>query len=647
MAPKTSLPSLLPARAVVCRGCLRALPSYTQKRMVGTKYLEKVRLAEKQWKAQAAEIAAGTRKNLFDEFEDRGLVKDLVGTKKNIRETMRLKRIGAYAGVDPTAPSLHLGHLLPFMPLFWMYMHGYTAITVIGGSTAKIGDPTGRSDARPELSRGDLVQNLATIHYQLITIWKHVEQASRRFGYEKEWVWRRGIVNNNAWWNKMPMLDVVKQLGSQMRMGPLLSRDTVKTRLDDGTGMSFAEFCYPLMQAWDWFELLKQRGTQLQIGGSDQYGNILTGASCVKACIANEPHPEEQLPHGPLDQPIGFTVPLLTDSAGVKFGKSAGNALWLDPFKTTPYDLYGYLVRRADNEVEKLLKLFTFHPLEAISQVMKEHELDPPKRVAQHLLAYEVVWLVHGEKVAIETQEKHRMVYGARKSPTTDEAIPQQTEHFQATGAQVNVDNRPRVDMKLPIRVAGLTLPRIVYAAGLSESVGDGDRIIKNGGIYIGGSPGQKSASNVGMRLDQLQFTPARTWKIEDNANFLIDGKILLLRKGKHNIRCIEFISDEEWDNSGWEYPGQPLTGKFRKAMAQLREMHKTKAAHDGDAAPGTGPETGSFLPSSQKLLQMTESNFKRVIKQQKELEEPTEKKISDNSDWAKPKRELADGSEW
>lgn len=599
-----------------------------------------MRLADEKWKEQAAAIKAGKKKNLFDELEDRGFIKDVVGTKQHIRETMRIKRIGAYAGVDPTAPSLHLGHLLPFMPLFWMYFHGYCALTLIGGSTAKIGDPTGRSESRPELSRADLVQNLATIHYQLVTIWKQAEHASRRFGFEKDWVWKRGIVNNNAWWNKLPMLDVVRQMGAPMRMGPLLSRDTVKTRLEDGTGMSFAEFCYPLMQAWDWYELIKQRGVLMQIGGSDQYGNILTGATCVKACIANEPDPADRLPQGPHDQPIGFTVPLLTDSSGTKFGKSAGNALWLDPFKTSPYDLYGYLVRRPDNEVEKLLKLFTFHPLDKIAEVMKEHALDPPKRVAQHLLAYEVLWLVHGQEIAAETQQRHRMIYGARTPSSiadqiADEPADQTAEHisgqtikqdasqYMATGAHTHATNRPRIDMKLPMRVAEGTLPRIVYAAGLSESVSDGDRIIKNGGIYIGGSPGQKSRENVGMRLDQLQFTPARTWKIEDNANFLIDGKIMLLRKGKHNLRCIEFISDEEWDKSGLEYPGQPYTGKFRKALAKLKEIKNGQDGGDTDTFSEEITDIpGIVMPTSRKQLEMSDWNLRRSAVGRKQMGE-------------------------
>lgn len=570
-------------------------------------------------------------------------------TKEHIRETMKRKRIGAYAGVDPTASSLHLGHLLPFMPLFWMYMHGYGAFTLIGGSTARVGDPTGRTESRPQLARKDLIQNLATIHYQLVTIWKHVEKAASRFGFEKQWAWQRGIVNNNVWWLKLPMIDVMKRLGTQMRMGPLLSRDNVKNRLQDGTGMSFAEFCYPMMQAWDWYELLKQQGVQMQIGGSDQYGNILTGSTCVRACVENEPAEGEKLPNGEFDQPIGFTVPLLTDSSGAKFGKSAGNALWLDPFKTTPYDLYGYLVRRRDDEVENLLKLFTFHPLSKISEVMSEHQANPPKRVAQHLLAYEVVWLVHGQKIATETQAQHQAVYGG-KAPLSF-GLAQDPAHYVADSEQTNHSNRPRIDVKLPRLVLGLTLPRIAHAAGLAQSVSDADRTIKNGGLYIGGSPGQKGPRNVGMNNDQLQFTPAKTWDLETNKRFLIDDRILLLRKGKHNIRCIEFVPDNEWDELGLEYPGQPYTGEFRKAMQRLGNMAQQKdkdavvaeSMDEGDVATGKPHETNTpiapqaFMPTSRHQLEKLERKMKRMSngRSNGQVEPQTRRKeSSDEFEW-------------
>lgn len=370
------------------------------------------------------------------------------------------------------------------------------------------------------------------------------------------------------------MLEVMRQLGSHIRVGPMLGRDNVKTRLKS-SGMSFSELAYPLMQGWDWYELFRQRGVQWQIGGSDQYGNILTGAECVKHCVKNEPDSAQQLPSGAYDQPMGFTVPLLTDSSGVKFGKSAGNALWLDPFKTTPYDLYGYLVRRSDDEVGRLLKLFTFHPLDTINTVMEEHMQDPRKRVAQHLLAHELVWLVHGKTVADRVQAEHRSVYGATQGaidPSTGLSgpVPQDFEQYKAPPEHVHANNRPRIDLKLPRHILDNSLARIVYASGLSTSIGDADRSIKAGGVYIGGQPGGGIKYQTGMVVGQLQFTPMKTWSKEENKKFLIDDKLLLIRKGKHNLRCIELVSDEEWKKLGLEYPGEPRTGAFRKAMSKL-----------------------------------------------------------------------------
>ncbi len=139
---------------------------------------------------------------------------------------MRRKRIGAYVGIDPTAASLHVGHLLPLMPLFWMYMHGYRSMTLIGGATAKIGDPTDRLTARDEMSSSAVAANMAKIHYQLKKLWVNVEAMARKYGYEKEWAWKRGIINNGHWWNKLSMLDVLRRLGTGIRMGPMLSRDS-------------------------------------------------------------------------------------------------------------------------------------------------------------------------------------------------------------------------------------------------------------------------------------------------------------------------------------------------------------------------------------------------------------------------------------
>lgn len=467
-------------------------------------------------------------------------------------------------------------------------MHGYGAHMVIGGSTAKIGDPTGRTTDRPKMPRDQLLQNLVGIHFQLKQISAHASNVAIRFGYKKDWSWRRGITNNNTWWAKQPLMDVLRSLGAHLRVGPMLGRENVKKRLEDGSGMSFAEFCYPLMQAWDWWVMLQQRGVLLQIGGSDQYGNILTGAQCVKTCIEND-NGNEKVANGEFDQPIGFTVPLLTDQQGKKLGKSEGNGIWLDPFMTTPYNLYGYLVRRPDDDVERLLKLFTFFPQSDIAKVMEEHNKDPSKRVAQHLLAYEVSWLVHGTEVANRTQIEHRSVYGGKHSSGP---VPQHSAQYAPPQGPTTIDNRPRIDMRLPRSLLDSSFPRIVFAANLATSVSDATRSIAAGGLYLGASPGQFGKAQQGMNPEQLSFVPTRLWDNETNKRFLIDGKFLLIRKGKHNLRMIEFVSDEEWTKLGINYPGQPYTGAFRKARTSLEKMTETvkEKRREGDMTAQVDP---------------------------------------------------------
>lgn len=482
------------------------------------------------------------------------------------------------------------------MPLFWMYLHGYGGHTLIGTSTAKIGDPTGRTESRPDMTSATLVQNMTVIHQQLKALWTSTEETGQRFGYKRDWAWERAIHNNNTWWNKRSLLGVLKRLGGSVRIGPMLGRDHVKTRLEDGSGMSLAEFIYPVMQGWDWWELYKQRGVQMQIGGSDQYGNILMGAECVKTCIKKETDPEFQLPVGGLNEIIGFTVPLLTDASGAKFGKSAGNAIWLDPFRTSPYDMWGYFMRRRDDDVERLLMMLTFLPQSKIKEVMKSHELDQRQRVAQRLLAREVVRFVHGKGVAGRTETEHRAMYSAKTAtvPAASASAAQSPEQYQTPeGQQVSILNRPRVRMQLPWSVFDMSMARILYACGLATSVGDGDRSIKAGGVYLGGSPeGAKGMSYLrSMNPQQLQFTPIRAWEPATNKRFLIEEKLLLIRKGKHNLRCIEFIPDKEFARLGVTYRGQHNTGRFRAALDKIRNQREAAKAKQEQSATGELPE--------------------------------------------------------
>lgn len=499
---------------------------------------------------------------------------------------MRRKRIGAYVGVDPTAQSLHVGHMVPMMALFWMYIHGYHAVTLVGGSTAKIGDPTDRLKDRDQIAKSDLAMNITKIHYQLKRIWGNVEVQAARFGYQKEHAWNRALLNNSAWLNNTPFMEVVSRLFKGMRMGPLLSRDMVKRRLEDGgDGMPLDEFIYPLVQAWDWWEMYASpREIMMQIGGSDQYGNIVSGVDAIKYLRDTEPHPDKQKPDDLLHTPVGFTVPLMTDSSGGKFGKSAGNAVWLDPFMTSSFDLYGYFVRRPDADVEKLLKVLTFLPMPDIQTIMELHDKDPSKRVAQHALAHEMVALAHSADAAKLAQEQHKARYSRNAGTTVT------VDGGDASTKQPEVDSYPadapatqamatnfKPDIELPEHlILSKSMGRIMFAAGLAGSVSDGARLAKSQGAYVAGAPGQGAAVNKGMSWGDLTFTPVKNWFPSDTKNFLIGGELLILRRGKHFLRIVKMVSDEEWTRSERTYPGQPGTGQVRQAKEALQKLRES-----------------------------------------------------------------------
>lgn len=343
--------------------------------------------------------------------------------------------------------------------------------------------------------------------------------------------------------------------------------------MTEGDGVSFAEFCYPIMQAWDWWTLFYQRKVQMQIGGSDQFGNIVTGVDLVKTVRDSEPDPAQRLPSkSKFDDPVGFTVPLLTDSSGAKFGKSAGNAIWLDQYMTSAYDLYGYFVRRPDEDVERLLKLFTFIPTNEIQTIMEEQIREPSKRVAHHRLAYEVLALVHGEQVAKQAQNEHRMMYGKDRATVS---FADGTQGAQEEGkAPITLNNAPRIDMILPESlIMGKSIGRILYAAGLAKSASEGHRLASQQAVYIGGMPGRAPGASEPMDPSQLTFNPVKLWFPQETQRYLIDGRILILRRGKHNVRIIRMVSDEEYEESGQTYPGQPYTGAVRMLREHIKNL--------------------------------------------------------------------------
>ncbi len=311
---------------------------------------------------------------LFDELKWRGLIKDI--TSPELEEKLNKGGMTFYIGTDPTADSMHIGHLSSFLISKRLKDAGHNPILLIGGATGMIGDPKATSE-RALISKEKVQKNFEGLK----------KQAEKIFGFE--------VVNNYDWCKDINMLDFLRDYGKHFNINYMLDKDIIRRRLE--TGITYTEFSYMLIQALDFMHLHIAKGVDLQVAGSDQWGNITAGVDLIrKACG---------------DEVYAFTMPLITDSRGVKFGKTEGNALWLDKEKTSPYEMYQFLVNSEDAMVIDYLKVFTFLSKEEIEAIEKEHLLAPEKRLAHKTLAYEVVKFLHGEEEAEKAKKISEEVF--------------------------------------------------------------------------------------------------------------------------------------------------------------------------------------------------------------------------------------------
>ncbi|KAL8938233.1 MAG: hypothetical protein Q9211_003299 [Gyalolechia sp. 1 TL-2023] len=563
------------------------LPSTSsQKRYITRAYIHKTEEARKQWDKRHDQIKAGELQSMLSILEERGFVHAIAGGNRDeLDALLNQKRVGVYLGIDPTAPSLHVGHLVPLMALFWMYVHGYYTVTLVGGATAGIGDPTGRTKDRDAMSSNVRKANMVTMHYQLKAMWSYIEKVGRNYGYVWEWSWRRALSNNNAWLNKLPFVEVLRLLGSGMRVGTMLGRDTVRNKMENGDGLSFGEFSYPVLQAYDWWHMyntFQMNGIQVQIGGSDQYGNIVAGIDAINHIRKNHYDPDVRRDRaGEDNKPMGFTVPLLTTSSGEKFGKSAGNAVWLDKDMTSPFDLYQFFLRSSDEDVSRYLKLFTFMPLKDIETVIAEHALDPSKRLAQRQLAREVLSIVHGGELVKAVEAQHGLLFrqstNALKLGTRVAKTDNVRTGSKAENPDMNFLFNKGAGPDKPAAAGNVTLPKslvfsrqigaILYSAGLVSSRSEGHRLSAAKGAYVGSLPGQQH----GGMPDHVEFTPALTWQDHYVNKFIIDGKLLILRAGKWKVKIVKIIEDDEFERLGLDAPGWEQVKLKRQEKADRR----------------------------------------------------------------------------
>lgn len=325
----------------------------------------------------------------FEELKYRGVIKDI--SSPDLEDKLNNESLTFYLGTDPTADSLHIGHYASFVTAKRLLKHGHKPIILVGGATGLIGDPRPTTE-RPMISKETVLNNIESLKKQVNSLLDGKAQ----------------VVNNYDWTRDVTFLDFLRDIGKYINVNYMLNKDIISRRLD--SGITYAEFSYTLLQGFDFLHLFRNNNCVLQAAGSDQWGNITTGIELIRK-IENK-------------TAYGFTMPLILDSTGKKFGKSEGNALWLDKEKTSPYQIYQYLINSDDSKVVEYLKVFTFLSIDEIESLAKSVKEEPEKRLAQKALAFEVVKDLHGEEEAIKARKISEEVfskgYSSEGMPSVD-----------------------------------------------------------------------------------------------------------------------------------------------------------------------------------------------------------------------------------
>lgn len=427
-------------------------------------------------------------------------------------------KLKLYCGADPSAKSLHIGNLLPFMVLLHFRLRGNDVVGLIGGATGAVGDPSGRSKERTQMESNEREDNVSSIELQIRTFLDNgVEYAKSRNYPVPNGIGESVIRNNASWWKSIGMLDFLAKYGRHIRITNMLARDSIQSRLSSQAGLGFNEFSYQVLQAYDFWELYKTEGVNLQIGGNDQWGNITAGIDLISRLHKMDPQTKSKTE----SNAYGMTVPLLTTPSGEKFGKSAGNAVFIDLSMTTPYQLYQYFIQTPDEIVGKLLKVFTLLPLQAIDEyILPKHEKDAGSRIAQRVLAREVVDLVHGVGVGDSMAYITSFLFPTPDQPFDDElSADKLIKNFERSGILVHL-NESNLDFN------ELKLSTLLSKV-MNKSKTETKKLIKSGGIYLG--------------LDREQLQDPDDVVLFDKEHHLLENKLLLVRSGKQNYYVVVF----------------------------------------------------------------------------------------------------------
>jgi tyrosyl-tRNA synthetase len=422
--------------------------------------------------------------NLIEELRWRGMIQDIMpGTEEQLNN----EQTSAYIGFDPTADSLHIGSLVPILLLVHLQRAGHKPFALVGGATGMVGDPSGKSEERNLLSEEVLQRNQAGVKKQL----------AKFLDFDESKTNAAVMVNNYDWFKEMLFLDFIRDVGKHITVNYMMAKDSVKKRIEGETGISFTEFTYQLIQGYDFYWLYKHHNCKLQMGGSDQWGNITTGTELIRRKADGEA--------------FAFTCPLLTKSDGGKFGKTEKGNIWLDAEKTSPYHFYQFWLNAADEDAKKWIKIFTFLSKEAIDDLIQQHDENAANRLLQKTLAKEITQFVHGEeglKQALETTEK---LFANQKA----EAESLSADDLESMEGVVEINyNSSKID-------AGVDVISFLAETNIFPSKGEARKMIQNGGVSIN----RKKISGLEFRV---------------SGDLLLHNKYLLIQKGKKNYYLVK-----------------------------------------------------------------------------------------------------------
>ena len=424
--------------------------------------------------------------NIFDELKWRGLVYDATdGVDRYLAEN----QVTLYIGFDPTASSLHVGNLLQILVLARMQRAGHRPIGLVGGGTGLIGDPSGKTAERQLLTREQVAENIACLRRQLEPLLDFDAGDNSAL-----------LVDNGDWLCSLGLIDFLRDTGKYFTVNYMLAKESVKRRLESEDGLSYTEFSYLLMQSYDYLTLFDRHGCTLQMGASDQWGNITAGCELIRKLRRKKAH--------------GLVTPLVTSASGVKFGKTESGAVWLDPEQTSPYRFYQFWLNASDQDAVPYLKYFTFLDEAEISEIAAAHDEAPQKRQAQRRLAQEVTTLVHGQTALDKAVRSSEILFGGTVDDFSSEDI---LEIFEDV---------PSVELDRDRFTAdGLGLTELLTECGVTPSKGAAKRLIRDGGCYLNNRRESDERARVG--LDRF-----------------LDGRVLIVRKGAKKYHLVQLRSE-------------------------------------------------------------------------------------------------------